>query len=42
MPDVTVLGVDDRPGETIGVHVAQAGERPACVSRDTPADGQAP
>jgi hypothetical protein len=30
LPDVRVLGVDERPGEPMGVHVEQTGERPAC------------
>jgi transposase len=30
LPEVTVLGVDDRPGEPIVVHVEQAGARPWC------------
>jgi hypothetical protein len=35
LPEVTVLGVDDRPGEPIGVHVEQASERPACMGCGT-------
>jgi hypothetical protein len=30
LPDVTVLAVDDRPGQPIGVHVEQRNRRPAC------------
>lgn len=30
LPDVRILGVDDRPGEPVVVHVEQAGERPWC------------
>jgi len=32
LPEVTVLGVDDRPGEPLVVHVEQAGGRPWCHS----------
>jgi transposase len=31
LPEVTVLGVDDRPGGPLAVHVEQAGPRPACL-----------
>jgi len=31
LPDVTVLGVEDRPGGPLAVHVEQAGERPDCM-----------
>lgn len=31
LPEVTVLGVEDRPGVPLVVCVEQAGERPACV-----------
>ena len=30
LPEVTVLGVDDHPGEPIVVHIEQAGQRPWC------------
>jgi transposase len=30
LPDVVVLGVDDRPGEPIVVHIEQSGARPWC------------
>jgi transposase len=30
LPEVRVLGVDDRPGEPIVVHIEQAGRRPWC------------
>src|SRR5262249_24411954 len=31
LPEVVVLGVEDRPGEPIEVHIEQAGARPACI-----------
>jgi transposase len=31
LPDVTVLGLDDRPGQPVVVYVEQAGPRPSCV-----------
>ena len=37
LPDVTVLAVDDQPGEPIRVHVEQRVERPVCVVCSTPA-----
>jgi transposase len=35
LPDVKVLGVEDRSGQPIEVHVEQAGERPACIGCGT-------
>jgi transposase len=31
LPEVTVLGVEDRPGGPLMVHVEQAGDRPGCL-----------
>jgi transposase len=31
LPDVTVLAVDDRPGQPVRVHVEQRVDRPCCV-----------
>ncbi len=31
LPEVTVLGLDDSPGQPVVVHVEQAGPRPACL-----------
>jgi hypothetical protein len=31
LPDVMVLGVEEREGGQVAVHVEQAGERPACI-----------
>jgi hypothetical protein len=31
LPDVTVLGVEDRPGGPLAMFVEQAGDRPGCL-----------
>jgi hypothetical protein len=37
LSDVTVLAVDDQPGEPIRVHMEQRHGRPVCSTRETPA-----